>query len=278
MTEDQIVKRHHKTFEDIRHEDEDGNEYWLARDLAKALEYAEFRNFTPVLEKAIEAAGNSDREKIDHFVQVHVMIDLGKGAKREFPDIKLSRYACYLIVQNADPSKPVVARGQTYFAIQTRRQELADESTMAGLDEDERRLQLRKEIVSHNKDLASAAKDSGVMRYGIFQDEGYKGLYGGLGSKDIHRKKELKQSQQILDHMGSTELAANFFRVTQAADKLRRENVKGEAAANRTHREVGIKVRQTIKELGGTMPENLPTPEKSIQQLETAKKKKLPKK
>jgi DNA-damage-inducible protein D len=279
VTEDQIVEAHHKTFEEIRLLDENGNEYWLARDMARALEYAEFRNFGPVLEKAMEAADNSGHNKFDHFVEIHVMIDLGKGAKRTLPDLKLSRYACYLIMQNADPSKQIVALGQTYFAIQTRRQELADQKMAALLDEDDKRLHLRAEIAHHNKDLASAAQDSGVRQpfFGIFQDEGYKGLYGGLGSKAIHARKRLKPSQKILDHMGSTELAANFFRVTQTADKLRRENIQGEAAAGKTHHDVGRKVRQTIKELGGTMPEDLPVPEKSIGQLETAKKKKISK-
>lgn len=275
MTEDQIVARHHKTFEDIRHVDENGDEYWLARDLFPVLDYAKWENFLNVINKAKISCQIAGYPVQNHFPEIRKKVYLGSNAEREVEDIALSRYACYLIVQNADPSKPVIAQGQAYFAIQTRRQELADEAAIAYLDEDEKRLQLRKEIASHNKDLASAAKESGVMRYGIFQDEGYKGLYGGLGSKDIHRKKKLKSSQQILDHMGSTELAANFFRVTQAADKLRRESIKGESAANRTHREVGVKVRQTIKDLGGVMPEDLPTPDKSIGQLETAKKKKL---
>ena len=277
MTEDRIVARHHKIFEDIRRVDEDGNEFWLARELAKVLEYAEFRNFVPVLVKAIESADNSGVNKLDHFVQVHVMIKLGKGAKREVPDVKLSRYACYLIVQNADPSKPVVANGQTYFAIQTRRQEFADEAALAALGEDQKRLQLREEIAHHNKDLSAAADDAGVYSFARFHDAGYKGLYDGLGCKDIHELKGLADNEKILDHMGSTELAANFFRVTQAADKLRRENIKGQDNADLTHFEVGKKVRQTIKELGGEMPEKLPTPEKSIQQLKTAQKK-LPKK
>ncbi|MDR1044622.1 MAG: DNA damage-inducible protein D [Candidatus Adiutrix sp.] len=279
MTEDQIAAQHHKTFEEIRHVDESGVEYWLARDLSKVLDYSEFRHFIPVVNKAVESCLNSGQPSHDHFEQVLVMIKLGKTAEREVGDIKLSRYACYLIVQNADPTKPVIALGQTYFAIQTRRQELADAQGLLLKDEDQLRLKLRNDIKYHNKELASAAKGAGVetkFDYAIFQDEGYKGLYGGRGQKDIHRIKGLKKSQKILDHMGSTELAANLFRATQTADVLKKNQIKDKVAANETHHEVGRKVRKAISDIGGTMPENLETPEKSIGQLETAKKK-LPK-
>lgn len=204
------------------------------------------------------------------------MVEIGSGAHRELPDVRLSRYACYLIVQNGDPSKPVIANGQTYFAIQTRRQELANDKKFAQLSEDEKRLAVRNELAAHNKHLAAAAKDAGVetsLDYAVFQDHGYKGLYGGLGAKDIQARKGLKKSQKILDHMGSTELAANLFRATQTEEKLRRDDVQHKHQANQTHFDVGRKVRQTIEELGGTMPENLPTPETSIQQLESAQKK-----
>lgn len=204
------------------------------------------------------------------------MVDIGSNAKREVEDVRLSRYACYLIVQNGDPSKPVIANGQTYFALQTRRQELEDEKKFGQLSEDEKRLAIRNELAEHNKDLAAAAKDAGVetpLDYAIFQDHGYKGLYGGLGAKDIHARKGLKKSQKILDHMGSTELAANLFRATQAEEKLRRDQVQGKNQANQTHFEVGKKVRKTIEELGGTMPEALPTPEQSIKQIEKTKEK-----
>jgi DNA-damage-inducible protein D len=196
------------------------------------------------------------------------MVQIGSGAEREIEDIILSRYACYLIVQNGDPKKEVIALGQTYFAIQTRKQELQDE--FEKLDEDKKRLAIRNELKEHNKYLADAAKNAGVetnQEYAVFQNFGYMGLYGGMKAQDIHKKKGLKPNEKILDHMGSTELAANLFRATQTEEKLRRENIQGKDNANKTHYEVGKKVRQTIEELGGTMPEELPTPEKSIKQI-----------
>ena len=199
------------------------------------------------------------------------MVEIGSGAKRKLEDIKLSRYACYLIVQNGDPAKPIIANGQTYFAIQTRRQELADDKAFQKLKEDEKRLFLRNEMREHNKQLVEAAQKAGVesnLDFAIFQNHGYKGLYGGLDAKAIHQRKKLKKSQQILDNMGSTELAANLFRATQTEEKLRREKIKGKARANETHFKVGKKVRQTIEELGGTMPEDLPTPDKDLKKLE----------
>ena len=274
----EIVKQ--KTFEDIRHIDEEGNEYWLARELSKILEYYEYRNFQPVIDKAKRACYSSGYQESDHFVHVNEMVQIGSGSYRRIDNIKLSRYACYLIVQNGDSSKPVIANGQTYFAVQTRRQELQDEANFANPSEDERRLMLREELYHHNKALSAAAKDSGVetpLDYAIFQDHGYKGLYGGLGAKDIHARKGLKKSQKILDNMGSTELAANLFRATQTEEKLRRDDVKGKFKANKIHYEVGKKVRETIEELGSTMPEDLPTPDKSIQEIEREKAKKLKK-
>ena len=204
------------------------------------------------------------------------MVDIGSGAKRTTRDYQLSRYACYLIVQNGDASKPVIANGQTYFAIQTRRQELQDDTGFQQLNEDQKRLMLRNELADHNKQLAAAARDAGVesgLDYAIFQNHGYKGLYGGLDNKAIHQHKGLKKSQKILDHMGSTELAANLFRATQTEEKLKRDQVSNKKQANQTHFEVGAKVRATIEELGGTMPEDLPTPEKGIPQLARAQKK-----
>lgn len=280
MTARKISKQHQATFDGIRHLDNDGNEYWMARQLAPLLDYPQWRNFLPVLEKAREACSNSGQRVEDHFADMRKMVEIGSGAQRGVQDVRLSRYACYLVVQNGDPAKPVIANGQTYFALQTRRQELADDAQFATLSEDDKRLAIRNELASHNKHLAAAAKDAGVdtpLDYAIFQDHGYKGLYGGLGAKDIHAHKGLKKSQKILDHMGSTELAANLFRATQAEEKLKRDKVHGKTQANQTHHDVGRKVRQTIKDLGGTMPEHLPAPGKSIRQLESEKKKQLKK-
>ena len=275
MTDKRIVDQHHETFESIRQFDDERNEFWLARQLAKVLEYSEYRHFQPVIERAKEACRNSGQVEGDHFEDVLDMVDIGSGAKRQIADIRLSRYGCYLIVQNGDPSKPVIANGQSYFALQTRRQELRDD-VFAKLSENDKRLAIRNELAEHNKHLAAAAKDAGVetpIDYAIFQDHGYKGLYGGRSAKDIHALKGLKKSHKILDHMGSTELAANLFRATQTEDKLRRDNVRGKQKANQTHYEVGKKVRETIAELGGTMPEALPVPEASIKQIENGKKK-----
>lgn len=276
MTNQRVVEQHHQTFESIRQFDGQGDEYWSARDLQPLLEYAAWDKFKRVIEKAMEACRQSGHAVEDHFSQTAKMVDIGSGARREIEDYLLSRYACYLIVQNGDPSKPVIANGQTYFAMQTRRQELRDNEAFAKLTEDEKRVAIRNELAEHNKYLAAAAKGAGVetpLDYAIFQDHGYKGLYGGRGAKDIHALKGLKKSQKILDHMGSTELAANLFRATQTEEKLRRDKVSGKQRANQTHYEVGNKVRQTIADLGGTMPEALPTPEASIKQLESSKKK-----
>ncbi len=276
MTKNRIAIQHHATFESIRQLDLNDNEFWLARELAPLLDYQAWRNFTQVIDKAIQACVKSGNPVEDNFVDVNKMVDIGSGAQRELADVRLSRYACYLIVQNGDPSKPVVANGQTYFAMQTRRQELEDSAKFAQLSEDDKRVAIRNELAAHNKHLAAAAKDAGVessLDYAIFQDHGYKGLYGGLGAKDIHANKGLKKSQKILDHMGSTELAANLFRATQTEDKLKRENVQGKQRANKAHYEVGEKVRATIKEIGGTMPEALPTPNQSVKQIESAQKK-----
>jgi DNA-damage-inducible protein D len=267
---------HSSVFESIKKINEQKMEYWSARDLSKILEYSEYRHFVPVIAKAKDACNNSGHAISDHFEDILEMVDIGSGAKRNIEDVKLSRYACYLIVQNADPAKEIVALGQTYFAVQTRRQELSDEFGTFENDK-EKRLFLRQQMKEHNRHLASAAKKAGVVKpldYAIFQDHGYKGLYGGLGQVDIHRRKGLKQGQKILDYMGSTELAANLFRATQTEDKLRRENIRGKDKANQTHFEVGKKVRQTIRELGGTMPESLPA-EENIKKITDKNKRKV---
>ena len=257
-------------FEAIRRTNPEGNAFWSSRDFAKVLGYADYRNFQSVIESARTACLNSNQRVEDHFVDVTDMIEIGKGGQRAVRTVMMSRYACYLVIQNADPAKEIVAQGQTYFAIQTRRQELSDAEV-----EEQRRLAIRSDLRAHNSQLADAAKDAGVIEprdYAIFQNHGYLGLYGGLGAQDIHARKGLKKSEQILDHMGSTELAATLFRATQAEEKLRREKITGRAKANLAHREVGAKVRQTIRELGGTMPENLPAAE-SIKPLESKVKK-----
>lgn len=268
---------HRQSFESIRKEDQ-GAEYWLARQLAPALGYQDYRNFLAVVEKARVSASAAGLDPVDHFGDVTTMIDLGKGARREVRDVRLSRYACYLIVQNGDPSKPIIAEGQTYFAVQTRRQEIQDDPAFGTLSEEERRLMLRREMAHHNTALASAASQAGVttsIDYAVFQDHGYRGLYGGETMRDIHARKGLKKSHKVLDHMGSTELAANLFRATQTEDKLKRDGARTRAQANDIHLAVGKKVRATIGELGGVMPEKLPTPEASIQQLERKKAKVL---
>ncbi len=262
-------------FESIRHVNKYGQEFWYARDLQIALEYTEWRNFCKVIEKAKEACRGSNNAVSDHFVDVNKIVNAGATSK-DIGDIQLSRYACYLIVQNGDPRKKVIALGQTYFAVKTRQQELIE--NYENLSEDQKRIAIRQEMKEHNKMLVAAAKDAGVettLDYAIFQNYGYMGLYGGLKASDIKERKGLKKSQDILDYMGYEELAANLFRATQTEAKLRRENIQGKQETNKTHFEVGKKVRDTIKDLGGTMPEDLPTPEKSIQQLEREQKKKL---
>lgn len=261
-------------FENIKHINEYNQEFWYARELQKVLEYKDFRNFQVTIYKAMDACKNSGFNIDDHFGEATEMVTIGSNAKREISSYKLSRYACYLIVMNSEPSKEIVALGQTYFAIKTRQQELIE--NYESLTEDKKRLAIRKEMTEHNKQLVAAAKEAGVetsLEYATFQNYGYQGLYGGLKASDIHKLKGLKKGQQILDHMGYEELAANLFRATQTEAKLKRENIQGKENANQTHFEVGKKVRDTIKELGGTMPEYLPTPTKSIKQLEQEQKK-----
>lgn len=270
-----IQKYSEQTFESIKHVNEYGQEFWYARELAKVLEYKDFRNFEQSIFKAMDACKNSGYDIEDHFGDVTEMVPIGSGAERGFPSYTLSRYACYLTVMNGDPRKEVIAVGQTYFAIKTRQQELVE--NYDELTENQKRIAIRHEMAEHNKSLAEATQMVGVatsLDYATFQNYGYMGLYGGLRAADIKARKGLKKSQNILDHMGSTELAANLFRATQTDEKLRRDNVQGKAAANQVHYQVGAKVRQTIKDLGGTMPEDLPTPEKSIQQLEREQEKK----
>ena len=272
----EIARYSEETFESIKHVNEYGNEFWYARELQSILEYTEWRNFQKLIEKAQTACENSDMAVDECFVEVNKTSPMPNGGVKLIDDYILSRYACYLIVMNGDPRKEVIAVGQTYFAVKARQQELIDHYDE--LSEDQKRLAIRKEMKAHNKSLAEAAQKAGVIKsydFAIFQNYGYQGLYGGLGAKEIHARKGLKENEQILDHMGSTELAANLFRATQTDEKLRRENIRGKEKANQTHYEVGRKVRQTIAELGGTMPEDLPTPKKSIKQIESEQKKRI---
>lgn len=270
-----IEKYNEQLFENIKHVNEYGQEFWYARELQPILEYVQWRNFVEAIERAKLACKNSGFEIDDHFADVSKTISMPKGAHKDVPDYMLSRYACYLIVMNGDPRKEVIAVGQTYFAVKTRQQELVENYDQ--LSEEQKRLAIREEMKRHNTSLADAAHKAGVIEpidYAKFQNYGYMGLYNGMTAQDIKKHKGLKKSQNILDHMGSTELAANLFRATQTDEKLRRDNIKGKQAANMTHYEVGKTVRQTIQKLGGTMPEDLPTPEKSISQLEREHKKK----
>jgi len=267
----------YKSFEKIKRISEDGNEFWLARELAEVLEYVEWRNFAKVLARATLACKNSGYEIIDHFVEVNKIVEAGATSK-PIVDYKLSRYACYLIVQNGDPRKEVIALGQTYFAIQTRRQEVADYFNQ--LDEDNKRLVIRGDIKQWNQMLAEAAHNAGVIsneEYAAFQNAGYMGFYGGLKVEDIHNKKGLKPNDRILDFMSSTELIANLFRISQTEEKLKKDQAKTADDANEIHFIVGKEVRGTIERVGGTMPEDLPVPTKSISDVEREQLKKLKK-
>lgn len=266
-------------FEAAAHTDDDGVEYWLARELAPMLGYLRWENFSSALERAKLACANSGEELADHFRDVTKKVSVGSGAERSITDCELTRYACYLIALNGDPNKSEIAAAQTYFAVQTRRQEVADQTAAApALSEDEKRVLLRDEIKGHNMSLASAARAAGVEKpldYAIFKNEGYKGLYGGLDRTGIQRRKKLPAKADILDHMPSGELAANLFLATQTEEKLRREDIKGRENANRTHHGVGQKIRQTIAEIGGTMPENyeaVPHVKDAKKRLKTSKK------
>ncbi len=266
----------YKKFEQIKKTRGDGTEYWNARELSEVLQYKKWENFAKVIDRAKLACSNSGFEMVEHFPEVRKTIEMPKNATKKVLDYELSRYACYLIVQNGDPRKQVIALGQTYFAIQTRRQEVADYFNQ--LDEDSKRLVIRGDIKQWNQMLLEVAHNAGVItnqEYAEFQNLGYMGLYGGLTVEDIHRKKNLKDNQKILDFMGSEELAANLFRITQTEAKLKRENVKNKEKANQTHYTVGKTVRKAIEDIGGTMPEDLPTPEKSIMQIEKEQLKKL---
>ena len=255
-----------KVFEDIKHIDAKGNEYWLARELMPLLEYTLWQNFHRKIKVAMENCINSNSAISDHFIDANKMVDIGSNTKREIQDYKLSRYACYLIVLNCDPRKKIIALAKTYFAIQTRKQELS-EKEYNELTEDEKRLYRRNQARKGNYNLNKTAVNSGVKDLARFHNAGYKGLYNGETADDIFKRKKLRYREDILDNMGSEELADNIFRIAQTDAKLKRDNVDNEYTANSVHYEVGKKVRNTIKELGGIMPENLPTPNKSLKEL-----------
>ena len=263
----ELEKINETIFENIKHVDEDGNEYWYARELQKVLEYTEWRKFVGIIKKAINACKVSDYMISEHFVGADKMINLGKGGQRKVSDYKLSRYACYLIAQNGDSRKKVIALAQTYFAIQTRKQELLEEEYNS-LTEDEKRIYQRNQARKGNYNLNKTAVNSGVKDLAKFHNAGYKGLYNGETANDIAKRKGLRYREDILDNMGSEELAANLFRITQTDAKLKKDNIIGEGNANDVHYNVGKEVRNTIKRIGGTMPEDLPTPDKSLKELE----------
>ena len=261
-----------KMFDDIKHIDEFGNEYWLARELQSILQYTEWRRFKGVIDKAKIACESSGYKALDHFVGADKMVEIGSDTKRKVSDYKLSRYACYLIAQNGDSRKKVIALAQTYFAIQTRKMELT-EREYSSLTEEEKRFYQRNLTKKGNYSLNIAARNAGVKNFDKFHNARYKGLYNGETADDIAKRKKLRYREDILDNMGSEELIANLFRISQTEQKLKRENINSESEANKTHYEVGSKIRNTIKELGGTMPEDLPTPDKSLKELEKENKK-----
>jgi DNA-damage-inducible protein D len=270
-----LKAKEYKSFEAIKHVSDDSNEFWYARELAPVLEYVQWRNFAKVLDRAMLACKNSGYAVPDHFAEVSKIVEAGATSKPVI-DFKLTRYACYLIVQNGDPRKEVIALGQTYFAIQTRRQEVADYFNQ--LDEDNKRLVIRGDIKQWNQMLAESAHNAGIIsdeEYAAFQNAGYMGLYGGLKVEDIHNKKGLKKNDRILDFMSSTELIANLFRISQTEEKLKKDKAATADAANEIHFIVGKEVRGTIERVGGTMPEDLPVPHKSISAIEREQLKKL---
>ena len=269
----ELEKYEEMTFEEIRHVDDDGNEYWYARELQQILGYKEWRYFSAVIEKAQVACSQSNNNINSHFGVNTKIVKAGVSSKTII-DYKLSRYACYLIVQNANPKYKNVALGQTYFAVQTRKMELTEEE-YSKLSEDEKRLYRRKQTKDGNKVLYRIAKEKGVKNFDKFTNAGYKGLYNGETANDIAKRKGLRYREDILDNMGSVELGANVFRITQTEALLEKQDKPNENMATDTHYKVGKAIRETIKKLGGTMPEDLPTPKKSIKELEKERQNRL---
>lgn len=273
MDEKTLINITEENFESIKHTDENGIEFWYARELMMVLEYKQWRRFEQTIERAKESCRNSNISIDNHFADVGKIVKAG-ATNKDIRDIKLTRYACYLIAQNGDSRKKAIALAQTYFAVQTRKQELTRQE-YERLSEDEKRLYTRKNVKDKNKYLFDTAKLSGVKNYGRFNNYGYKGLYNGETAKDIAKRKGISDKEDILDYMSSTELAANLFRITQTDEVLKNKNINNEDDACITHHKVGQAVRQTIKRIGGTMPENLPTPSKSAKQIEKERNKQL---
>ncbi len=270
----ELTQYNEKIFETIKHIDENGNEYWEARELQKVLEYKKWENFYKVLQRAMLACKLSNNEVINHFPEFRKPIKGGHGNIQLVEDYKLSRYACYLIVQNGDPKKEVIALGQTYFAVQTRKMEIT-EREYSDLTEEEKRFYQRNLTRKGNYSLNQTAKEVGVKNFDKFHNAGYKGLYNGETADDIAKRKGLRYREDILDNMCSEELAANLFRITQTDSNLKKHNIKGEAKANETHYNIGKNIREVIEKNGGTMPEELPTPKKSLKEIEKENKNKL---
>ena len=271
---EELLKNNEISFEEIKHIDEFGMEYWYARELMRVLEYGKWENFEKVIKKAKDACQNTGIDVVEHFPEVRKLSKRANNAEVLIDDYKLTRYACYLIAQNGDSRKKVIALAQTYFAIQTRKQELS-EKEYSMLTEDEKRFYQRDLTRKGNYSLNQAAKEAGVKKFDKFHNSGYRGLYNGETADDIAKRKGLRYREDILDNMGSEELIANLFRISQTEQKLKRDKVDTENKANKTHFEVGKKVRKAIADIGGTMPEDLPTPEKSLKQLEKENKKHL---
>ena len=267
----ELEKINETIFESIKHVDDDGNEYWYARELQKVLEYTEWRKFVGVIKKAINSCKASNYVTSDHFVGADKMINLGKGGQRKVSDYKLSRYACYLIAQNGDSRKKVIALAQTYFTIQTRKHELLEQE-YNNLTEDEKRFYQRDLTKKGNYSLNQTAAKAGVKNFDKFHNAGYKGLYNGETANDIAKRKGLRYREDILDNMGSDELIVNLFRISQTNQKLINDNVQGEGNANGIHFNIGKNIRKVIAKNGGTMPEELPTPDKSLKELEKENK------
>ncbi len=268
------IERNNKSFEDIKHTDENGVEFWYARELMPILQYSNWQNFEKIVNKAKISCENSNINVLDHFTDISKMVQIGSGAERKQQDYELTRYACYLIAQNGDSRKKVIALAQTYFAVQTRKQEIT-EKEYSMLTEDEKRFYQRNLTRKGNYSLNQAAKKAGVKNFDKFHNSGYKGLYNGETAYDIAKRKGLRYREDILDNMGSEELAANLFRITQTESRLKKDNIDSEKEANKTHYNIGKNIREVIAKNGGTMPEDLPTPKKSLKQLEKEKSKQL---